>query len=576
MPDQDFKINVITTYDGGGLRKLSDDIDSVEARTRKISPANLAFVQAGGGVPIPPELLTEPGLPFEKTAEETEKAAEGAAHFGQNLTRARQEAIILARELATGVPTTRTLSSLMGALGYQIAGVSLIAGALYKGAALYVEYQQRINSELDQQLTKLTANAEKWRDIARATLKPEDVAKVAAAALPELEAAQAKMNQIQNQGITGFKAVIDSMVSGATFGGTIFAHLADLQASRDAEQVERLRQLTLGNIKLGEETEKSFAAKKLEPTSKAIDEIVSKINKLKLAQEGAFKLGDIVNFVDIGKQIANQEAQLKGIIDLEKERVDILSKDSDIYDTLSDKINRLQSDLKGLGVSAKSPGEAFEAALRIGGAVGDQVANIARQWATLRAEQSKALQADLFKGPVTAQLESINRQKEFLAHVAAQRELAAEGIGKEVSQGDIKKEGLNEELQLLQRQQALQRQLIPEGEQPSAKFLGTEGLREFEARAERIRSILTELSGKPERPVTPAAQVKPETGPSLTGQEAVAARLDQIHATLVNSEQARLERETQIQQTLANGEAARKERDERVLTELRILNGQFR
>ncbi len=139
MADQDFNIKVVTTADTSGLTKTADEM----ARIR----------QQGLLSPIPAELSGATAV----AAKETEKMAAASLLTGVNLGKARQEAIVLARELATGGNVMRTLGSLMGAFGTSIT-VAAIGGLLLferikswgesiKNAA---EDQVKLNREIDQ------------------------------------------------------------------------------------------------------------------------------------------------------------------------------------------------------------------------------------------------------------------------------------------------------------------------------------------------------------------------------------------------------------------------------------------
>ncbi len=283
MADQDFKVNVITAADLTGLKQTGDEMERLNQIGRQQSERGAAL--RGAFLAPVPEALKDTTSNGEKIAEEMEKAGGASLFLGANLGRARQEAAFLVRELATGVPTTRTLSSLLGSLGLGIAGAAVAGFALNKAISAYGDYQLRINKELDEQLTKLTASAQKWKEIAQQATSMDDVGKVAAAILPSLDAAEKKFNDFQNAGTSWWKDTIDGLVKGATFGGSIFGKLFEEQSSRNAEEVENLRKQGAAAIKLGEEYSAAFEKEKIRPFDEAIQDLNKQLEQHRALQK---------------------------------------------------------------------------------------------------------------------------------------------------------------------------------------------------------------------------------------------------------------------------------------------------
>jgi len=141
MADQDFNIRVVTSADIGGFRQTEAEITRLETQIKNIK------AQIGGGAggllaPVPSELLERGSIGekaadikvgYEGIASHAKEVERSTLLWGANLTRARQETIILMRELATGAPSTRTLGSLLGSLGLPFA-VAAIAGIGLKDA----------------------------------------------------------------------------------------------------------------------------------------------------------------------------------------------------------------------------------------------------------------------------------------------------------------------------------------------------------------------------------------------------------------------------------------------------------
>src|SRR5262245_44203182 len=140
MADQDFQIRVVTTADTSGIKQTSAELDAL--RTKAAIPADVLLARQvslqAALLPVP-EALGGAAVSAEEIAVNGEKVtaalnAAGGASFlvGANLTRARQEALVLARELATGGNVTRTLGSLLGSLGVPITLAAVGGIALYE------------------------------------------------------------------------------------------------------------------------------------------------------------------------------------------------------------------------------------------------------------------------------------------------------------------------------------------------------------------------------------------------------------------------------------------------------------
>jgi len=485
---------------------------------------------------------------------ETEAAALGAVNVvaketagagllaGTQFARARNEAVTFVRELATGAPTTRTLGALLGTLGPSLVG-GAVAGLLLKGAIENVTAQQeKVNKELDEQGSKLVDAALKWKEVARAATTPEDVRRVAEATLPQLNEISAKLRSIVDEDLGPMETVIDAITRGVknafTLGGDPNAK-GFFTKSKD-EAVEGLTQIQKsavdtahGMIHLAEESEKAFERLKAEPVAAALSELTGKIANLKTQQDGVNLTTEagIKRWVELGKEISVAEAQIKGVIDAQKEShrfLEDLEGEKSATEKINDELKFTEQLLRAIGVNARTPAEAFAAGQRTAGALGGEIRRLADEWAKLRNEQEKTLTGDLFKGPKSAEDESFARRRQFEADLAARRELAAEqGTKAPDAQAERARFNKEEELRLLQRQQALQRSLLPPGVsesgQDALRALGRQGLSEFEARAERIRQLRKELE-----PATPGTPTSPSPTPTPQPGQQAAADLQKI------------------------------------------------
>ncbi len=271
MADQDFEIKVVTTADTTGIRQTSDALDDLNAKGRQQSERG-SSLRGAFLAPVPEELKTTADN-GEKIAEAMEKAGGGSLFLGANLTRARSEAMILVRELGTGVPTTRTLSSLMGSLGVGIAGAALAGFALNRAITSYGDNQLKINKELDEQLTKLTESAQKWKEIAQAATSLEDVGKLSGDILPSLDAAAKKFRDFQNAGTSWWQDLLDNLIKIPGFVGGPFEKAFTDMASQLASGTEEIRKQAAAAIKLGEEYSDAFDKEKVRPFNEAITDL---------------------------------------------------------------------------------------------------------------------------------------------------------------------------------------------------------------------------------------------------------------------------------------------------------------
>ncbi len=162
MDDQDFNIKVVTTADTSGLKQTADEMAKIRQQ------GLLAPIPAGlTGAKAADELgKIYPLLP--QSAAATKEIAQEAGHAAVNIGKARAEAIILVRELASGVPPMRTLSSLLGSLGIPIAIAATAALGIYKAFQSSAEAVKKTREEqekLNDQLSDHLRSAEKINSV---------------------------------------------------------------------------------------------------------------------------------------------------------------------------------------------------------------------------------------------------------------------------------------------------------------------------------------------------------------------------------------------------------------------------
>ena len=189
MADQDFGIKVTTTADLAAIEETKASIAALETRIASLKAQIAAESRVAGFplAPIPPPLNEPPNigdmkLGYEGIAKHAKEVESATLLTGMNLTRARQEALVLVRELETGGNVTRTLGSLLGSLGTPVTIAAVAGLAFYehfKNAAEEVKRtaleQVKLNAELEKELKTLgqikdISGYEKLRDATRERL----------------------------------------------------------------------------------------------------------------------------------------------------------------------------------------------------------------------------------------------------------------------------------------------------------------------------------------------------------------------------------------------------------------------
>jgi hypothetical protein len=518
MADQDFNIRVVTTADVAGIKRTSDELDKL--RTHALS--GRGFGTSGQLTPVPPELLDETAASGEKAAGALEKTADASLLAGANLTRARQEAIVLARELETGGNVTRTLGSLLGSLGLSITFAALGGIAVAEAFKSAAEQAEKIHKAIADQVTELDKAATSWERNARSATTIEDVSRIAAETLPILNQIALKNREIQAEQTSATQKFIELFAVGlnplAGITGNIWRPFTDgLKAAQDEQSKlqESAQATAAAEVGAAQRSEAAWDVTRVEDFGQAVTEVSEKIKSFRDYQAsidlrpGPGFEARMTDYKVTGERVADLYKQLQGISEIEKEReaehkLLFPSLDEETY-----KIGRLKDQLARLGVQTDDLGKAFAQGLDVSGPVGNKIRQLVLELESAQNAYATRLKSDLLKGDVAAQNEGAKRQEEHAAERASRRELAAEGIGTEMSAGEERKFQLEEELRRLQNRQATQgyyRNAQKEAED-RAKFYESQGISGVEDRAKRIKDIQHELA--PEPPSTPPQQQQP-------------------------------------------------------------------
>jgi hypothetical protein len=249
MADQDLEIRIRAEADLSAIAQVQKALDDLKARTvsgqsrllapvpQELTEASSAFGSGAAGYTG----LTSVAAEMERAKAPAAELASAGALLGANLTRARAEAIILVRELATGVPTTRTLSSLLGALGYQIAGASIGFIAIAEGVKSAIGAQQKFNDELAKENEHISNNISKWREELSVASSEADVIKIIAQAVPEIESGTRAAAEAAEHHLTFWQKLLDTVVNIERTTNPLFYQLRNAFVTFDdlAKQTEK-------------------------------------------------------------------------------------------------------------------------------------------------------------------------------------------------------------------------------------------------------------------------------------------------------------------------------------------------
>ncbi len=327
MADQDFNIKVVTTADTSGITQTDAALTKLVARSDALR-GQLPGLSGGQ--------LIETEAEGQKVAAAIEKAGGNALFLGANLGRARQEAIVLARELGTGGNVTRTLGSLLGALGPEIAIAAVGGFALYQGFKGASEEEDKLIKQTASLGDELADAAKKWQEASRNAMNTEDVAKIAAAGVSELDKIHAKVQAIQQTELTGFQKAVEFIRESFQRGVNVFpvsedivkpytAALRQIKENAAAEEKAALdeanRDIVRGN-KFREDLEKrkSDTINSVAAIGQLISDLETKQRGLNTsASDYASKYNQLAGFI---RQAKTELSDLEKIEEKRKARVD--------------------------------------------------------------------------------------------------------------------------------------------------------------------------------------------------------------------------------------------------------------
>jgi hypothetical protein len=306
--------------------------------------------------------------------------AQGGLAAGVNLGKARSEAIILSRELATGTVNARTLSSLLGSLGTTLTVAGVAAYGIYKTVVDMAEAQVKVNEEIDKETEKLVAQGIQWGKLAKSATSVGDLQGLGDKIETELKAVSANMVDYRNKEITGwqkFTDYISSQVSAIPGHGA--SPYADALKSGQ-EQSEQLVQLAVktanANIDAAQKSKAAWEKDQLGSLPEAIKKYADQIEDLKQKQQSVDRStdGGVKKWSEYNGQIveatkrhdelstrqqkaASESAKLGE--EINKVAFSQLDKPGQL-ESLNKDIGDVQKKLREMGVDAADPAAAFK------------------------------------------------------------------------------------------------------------------------------------------------------------------------------------------------------------------------
>ena len=154
-------------------------------------------------------LLAEENALLAIAGKETEGVTAGGLLAGVNFSKARQEALVLAREMAVGNVRASTTGSLLGSFGPALTVAGIAGFILFETFKKINDEAEKFNKDLADLDTKLDKQMEKWRELAILAKDSRDVRGLSGdfgAAIDEL---QTKLFDVQQHQVTGWHHAID-------------------------------------------------------------------------------------------------------------------------------------------------------------------------------------------------------------------------------------------------------------------------------------------------------------------------------------------------------------------------------
>lgn len=275
-------------------------------------------------------LVGEEAALLAAAGKEAQGTAAGALLTGVNLSKARQEAMVLARELAVGNVRASTTGSLLGSLGTPLTIAGIAAYTLFEIIKKSGEEAAKLEQELVKQSEGLDHAIAQWTELAAQAQKAGDVYKLGEKAIPELDAIEKKLDELREKELTVGATLIDSLVENfkTAIPGVSAGTGPNQKAVDDAiANLKVLQQQGLAtantSIDAAQASEAAWDKMQLKPPMEAIDELSKKLAYLEMQQDQVDRRNstpDLTRWVSLGKQIETVKKQIEDLVKAEQKQ----------------------------------------------------------------------------------------------------------------------------------------------------------------------------------------------------------------------------------------------------------------
>jgi hypothetical protein len=314
--------------------------------------------------------------------------------MGVNLNKAKGEATVLAREIATGSVNARTLGAFLGSFGTTITLAAIAGFELYQVIAHCADEAVRLTTEISKETDDLVKQVGHWNELAAAAGDFGDVVKIGEDIQPKLDAISAKLTEFRNTELTNWQKFADLLPALTPFDAAGNATTDDANRQTLNSAISAQQELLAVTLRVGDANRDAAqtavaAWEKLElgPVNDAIakqsalvDEAKAKYaslgDELKTLLAGELDKTNIAQAVDLSAKLS----QAGENVVLQTKRVDELTNSQTKLNTETDKlagsikksnfdqldpsdqlavkateIQNIQEQLQKLGVVASSP-----------------------------------------------------------------------------------------------------------------------------------------------------------------------------------------------------------------------------
>ena len=320
--DRILKILLQLKSDITGATETKAALQDVQATAAKTGTLSIADQLKAAGAQLDP--LTGA---FRSITQESEKAGASWIETGASMSRARNEAVTLVRELATGAGTTRTFGALVGSMGLAIGGASIAVYAIGEGINRWSASIVAAAVEQAKFIDQIVKTEEAVLQLAKLADSFSKIVALEEKMISPLDQLTAKLKDAQIP-LGPWKQVLDDLANGLAIMGEGHGAFHPFSDAQKAE-VEKLKAALIelrGGFEsaavVADKTKASIDAIKAEPAAQAFNEIGQKISELSREQDTLKqKLETETNpaqFAKIQQAIASnaQEMQLyQGILD---------------------------------------------------------------------------------------------------------------------------------------------------------------------------------------------------------------------------------------------------------------------